>query len=74
MENAGQVCTPQQLVRQAQGYEADPWGARAIVRVHVRRLRQKLEPDPSQPRYIVNVRGVGYLFPLTSPAEESSSE
>ncbi len=69
MENAGQVCTPQELVRRAQGYETDPWGARAIIRVHVRRLRQKLEPDPSNPRYVVNVRGVGYLFPTTSPDE-----
>jgi len=69
MENAGQVCTPQELVRHAQGYETDPWGARAIVRVHVRRLRQKLEPDPSRPRYVVNVRGVGYLFPLSPPEE-----
>ncbi|HEY76167.1 MAG TPA: response regulator transcription factor [Thermoflexia bacterium] len=69
MENAGQVCTPQELVRRAQGYETDPWGARAIVRVHVRRLRQKLEPDPSHPRYVVNVRGVGYLFPTTPPKE-----
>ncbi len=70
MENADQVCSPQQLVRYAQGYEADPWGARAIVRVHVRRLRRKLEPNPLQPRYIVNVRGVGYMFPSTPPAPE----
>ncbi len=69
MENAGQVCTPQELVRRAQGYETDPWGARAIVRVHVRRLRQKLEPDPSRPRYVINVRGVGYLFPISPPEE-----
>ncbi|MBN1955002.1 MAG: response regulator transcription factor [Anaerolineae bacterium] len=67
MENPDQVCSPQQLVRRAQGYEADPWGARAIVRVHVRRLRRKLEPDPSHPRYIVNVRGVGYMFPSLPP-------
>ncbi|HIE37869.1 MAG TPA: response regulator transcription factor [Anaerolineales bacterium] len=69
METPDQVCSPQQLVRRAQGYEADPWGARAIVRVHIRRLRRKLEPDPAQPRYIVNVRGVGYMFPSTSPDE-----
>lgn len=74
MENAGQVCSPQELVRRAQGYEADPWGARAIVRVHVRRLRRKLEPDPSSPRYIVNVRGVGYTFPTRYPQEEVASE
>jgi len=57
-----QVCTPQELVRCAQGYETDAWGARSIVRVHIRRLRRKLEPDPENPRYILNVRGVGYLF------------
>jgi len=62
MENADQVCSPQDLIRRAQGYEADPWGARAIVRVHIRRLRRKIEPDPSSPRYIINVRGVGYMF------------
>lgn len=67
MERADQVCSPQQLVRQAQGYETDPWGARAIVRVHIRRLRRKLEPDPARPRYIVNVRGVGYTFPRVPP-------
>ncbi len=62
MERVDQVCTPQDLVRFAQGYEADAWGARSIVRVHIRRLRRKLEPDPERPRYIMNVRGVGYLF------------
>jgi DNA-binding response OmpR family regulator len=58
----GEVCTPQELVRCAQGYDTDAWGARSIVRVHIRRLRRKLEPDPENPRYILNVRGVGYLF------------
>lgn len=67
MEHADQVCSPQQLVRQAQGYDADPWEARAIIRVHVRRLRRKLEPDPTRPRYILNVRGVGYTFPAVPP-------
>jgi len=68
MESPDQVCSPQELIRRAQGYEADPWGARAIVRVHVRRLRRKLEPDPANPRYIVNVRGVGYMFPSAPPS------
>jgi DNA-binding response OmpR family regulator len=38
------------------GYEGEP----QVVYVHVRWLRQKLEPDPSHPRRIVTVRGVGY--------------
>jgi DNA-binding response OmpR family regulator len=32
------------------------------IDVHVRHLREKLEPDPSDPRYILTVRGVGYRF------------
>jgi len=62
VETPDQVWSPQELVRRAQGYETDAWGARAIVRVHVRRLRKKMEIDPSNPRYILNVRGVGYMF------------
>jgi len=62
METPDQVWSPQELVRRAQGYETDAWGARAIVRVHIRRLRKKVELDPSNPQYILNVRGVGYMF------------
>jgi two-component system KDP operon response regulator KdpE len=39
------------------------WGGIADVqnlRVHVRQLRQKIEPDPEQPRYILTETGVGY--------------
>ncbi len=62
MARVDEVCTPQELVRCAQGYETDAWGARSIIRVHVRRLRSKLEPDPENPQFILNVRGVGYYF------------
>jgi DNA-binding response OmpR family regulator len=62
LETPDQVWSPQELVRRAQGYETDAWGARAIVRVHIRRLRKKMEVDPSAPEYILNVRGVGYMF------------
>jgi DNA-binding response OmpR family regulator len=68
MERADEVRSPQELVRCAQGYETDPWGARSIIRVHIRRLRRKLEPDPENPKFILNVRGVGYLFSI--PDEE----
>ena len=65
METPDEVWSPQELVRRAQGYDTDAWGARAIVRVHIRRLRKKIEDDPSSPRYILNVRGVGYVISST---------
>ncbi len=70
METPDQVWSPQELVRRAQGYETDAWGARAIIRVHIRRLRKKMEVDPSDPKYIINVRGVGYMFASSSPAAD----
>jgi DNA-binding response OmpR family regulator len=36
--------------------------ARQIIKWYIHRLRQKVEPEPSSPRYILNVRGVGYTF------------
>jgi DNA-binding response OmpR family regulator len=67
METPDQVWSPQELVRQAQGYETDAWGARAIIRVHIRRLRKKMEIDASDPKYILNMRGVGYMFSGGAP-------
>jgi DNA-binding response OmpR family regulator len=32
------------------------------IMVYINRLRQKIEDDPSHPRYIKNVRGMGYMF------------
>ncbi len=37
-------------------------GAERTIDTHIRNLRKKLEPDPSQPIYIVTVYGVGYKF------------
>jgi DNA-binding response OmpR family regulator len=62
MQHADQVIPPRDLVAAVQGYQADEHEARAIVRVHIRRLRQKIEPDPDNPIYVLNVRGVGYIF------------
>ncbi len=50
------------LIKQVRGYEATESDARAIARVHVHRLRQKLEPDPANPRYVVTVAGGRYLL------------
>jgi DNA-binding response OmpR family regulator len=55
-----QVLTRGQLLDMVWGYNdyVDP----GTVTVHVRRLREKIEPDPSRPRYIQTVWGVGYRF------------
>ncbi len=38
------------------------FGDTKTLDVHIKRLRQKLEPDPAHPKYIVTVRGLGYKF------------
>ncbi len=55
-----QVFTRDQLLDRVWGY--DFYGDPSTVTVHIRRLREKIEPDASQPRYIVTVWGVGYRF------------
>ncbi len=61
-QQAGQVMTYQQILQGAQGYEADAMDAAELIKPHIYHLRQKIEPDPSNPRYILTVRGTGYLL------------
>jgi DNA-binding response OmpR family regulator len=61
-EHAGNMLSYAQLVRCAQGYDAGELEASELIKPHIHHLRQKLEPDPSTPRYILNVRGKGYLL------------
>jgi DNA-binding response OmpR family regulator len=44
-------------------------GNTRTVDVHIRWLREKIEPDPGAPQYIVTVRGVGYRFEDRLPAD-----
>jgi two-component system response regulator RegX3 len=60
LRNAGRVLTRGQLIDRVWG--ADYVGDTKTLDVHVKRLRSKLEPEPSTPRYIVTVRGLGYKF------------
>lgn len=66
--NSDQVMSCRELVYQVQNYETDEREARSIIRVYIRRLRQKIEPDASTPQYILNVRGAGYMFSTAQPA------
>jgi len=54
------VWSREQLIEQVWG--PDFLGDTKTVDVHIRWLREKLEPDPSEPSYIVTVRGFGYRF------------
>jgi two-component system, OmpR family, KDP operon response regulator KdpE len=60
MLNAGKVMTHRVLLREVWGPE---YGEEAdYLRVYVRQLRRKVEPQASQPRYILTEPGVGYVF------------
>ena len=61
-EHTGAMLSYTQLVRCAQGYDAGELEASELIKPHIHHLRQKLEPDPTTPRYILNVRGKGYLL------------
>ena len=60
LRNAGRVLTRGQLIDRIWG--ADYVGDTKTLDVHVKRVRAKIEPEPSDPRYLVTVRGVGYKF------------
>ena len=57
LRNAGRVLTRGQLIDRVWG--ADYVGDTKTLDVHVKRLRSKIEPEPSAPRFIVTVRGLG---------------
>lgn len=58
--NANDVCTANQIVTHVWGYDGD--GDACLIKAHIRHLRQKIEPSPSDPRYILTVPGVGYTL------------
>jgi DNA-binding response OmpR family regulator len=60
-ENAGQVLNRDQLADRLLGM-ADAAVDANTVSVYIRRLREKIEDDPSAPEYIVTVRGLGYRY------------
>ncbi len=57
-ENHGRIVTTDDLCRAV--WDGELWGYENALMVHIRRLREKIEPDPSKPRYLLTVRGLGY--------------
>ncbi|QYC37766.1 Transcriptional regulatory protein SrrA [Nonomuraea coxensis DSM 45129] len=62
MRNPRQAFSRSALLNQVWGWS---FGDSSTVTVHVRRLREKIEPDPTAPRRIVTVWGVGYRYEPT---------
>ena len=60
LRNVGRVLTRGQLIDRVWG--ADYVGDTKTLDVHVKRLRSKIEADPSAPKHLVTVRGLGYKF------------
>jgi len=59
MTHPDEAFTKEALMRRVWGWD---FGDTSTVTVHVRRLREKIERDPSDPRLVVTVRGTGYRF------------
>ena len=60
MRHAGQVFPPKELYQRI--WRDEPYGAEGTVAVHIRHLREKIEINPAEPRYIKAVWGQGYKF------------
>lgn len=60
LENRRRVQSRERILSQVWGYDFE--GESRVVNVTIQRLREKIESDPAQPRYIVTVRGAGYMF------------
>jgi two-component system response regulator RegX3 len=62
LRNVGRVLTRGQLIDRVWG--ADYVGDTKTLDVHVKRLRSKIEEDPSSPRHLLTVRGLGYKYDI----------
>jgi two-component system alkaline phosphatase synthesis response regulator PhoP/two-component system response regulator RpaA len=70
LSNADQVFNSQQLLQDVWDYPRDT-GSPELVRAHIKNLREKIEPEPSDPIYIRTIQGHGYTFSSASAFEES---
>ncbi|MBA4181997.1 MAG: hypothetical protein C0506_15515 [Anaerolinea sp.] len=61
-KNSGKVVSPVEILRAVQDYTYSDREAQEIVKVYIRRIRRKVEFDPAEPSYIINVRGFGYML------------
>ena len=60
IRHSGEIVTRDQLLDEVWGYESSP--ITRTVDNHIAKLRQKIEPDPSEPQHIITVHRLGYRF------------
>jgi DNA-binding response OmpR family regulator len=70
--HANTACTISQIASYIQGSGNDK--ASSLVKVYIRRLRQKIEPDPGNPCYILTIPGVGYTLASRTVGRQSSGK
>ncbi len=71
LANSGRVLTREQLIDRVWG--SDYVGDTKTLDVHVKRLRAKVETDPSTPARIVTIRGLGYKFEPVAPSNADTA-
>ncbi|HZR40282.1 MAG TPA: response regulator transcription factor [Ktedonobacteraceae bacterium] len=69
--NVNNVCTASQIVSHIWGFGND--GDIYLIKSHIHHLRQKVEPDPGNPIYILTVRGIGYTLVRHATEEQEVS-
>jgi DNA-binding response OmpR family regulator len=69
--SAGRVVSREELLNEVWGYQNYP--STRTVDNHILRLRQKLEPDPAAPRFLMTMHGAGYKFTPGGSAPGSAS-
>ena len=62
IKNADRVVACRDLVKAVHGYETSEQTARPIMRVHIHRLRQKIETDATNPQRLLTIRSAGYML------------
>ncbi len=70
LQRHGQTVSPSDILTEVWGY--DPNDDIETIRVHIRHLRTKLEPDPRHPKYIKTVYGAGYCLELPNVGNETT--
>ncbi|MBW4699437.1 MAG: response regulator transcription factor [Aphanocapsa lilacina HA4352-LM1] len=68
LQRHGQTVSPSEILREVWGY--DPDDDIETIRVHIRHLRTKLEPDPRHPQFIKTVYGAGYCLEVPQAIQD----